>query len=177
MTQLLKWPDHWLTRHPVPRTPWEEIFQLSLPAIEHDPEFPMGAYYLKELRTIRMGTGRQNGKTSWALDKLREIQESVLIVRDKTHRELISPMVGRKVSLNLVGTASVAKVIDDFHATAMPRVFTCLDLKAHTFRETQKSIDLKLVIIDDASQNTKLFDIYGYLAKLKNPNLVIIALG
>lgn len=177
MDQLTNWPSEWFTREPVLRTPWEEIFQLSLPNIKHDPQFPFGAYYLKELRTLRLGGGRQNGKTTWALDKLREIQESVLIVRDKTHRELISPLVGRKVSLSLVGPESVAKAIDDFHSTTMPRVFTCLDLKAHTFRETQKSIDLKLVIIDDASQNTKLFDIYGYLAKLKNPNLVIVALG
>lgn len=176
------WPVEWLTRQPVPRTPWEEIFQLSLPAIEHDEQFPFGAYYLKELRTIRMGSGRQNGKTGWALEKLDQIPESIVIVRDKPHREAMLPQVRRRMSMRVEAgekdpLGAINHMIDQFHAKTLPRVFTCLDLKAQTFRSAQEKIDLKMVIIDDASQNTKLFDIYGHLARLQNPNLVIVALG
>lgn len=167
---------------------WEGIFQQSLCFIR-----PVAEWWetdtlatLRDHRTIHMGGGRQNGKTEWAVGKLVD-DGTIIVARDKHMRQAIDRMYTLKnlrESITITIPADcpnpyevVEGLLKEYHKACVPNVFTAMDLAAIIRTEPEKLKHVTKVIIDEASYNTKIFDIYRSLVDLKRPDLIIVALG
>lgn len=167
---------------------WEGIFQQSLHCIRDVAEWweVDSLATLRDHRTIHMGGGRQNGKTEWAVGKLSD-DGTIIVARDKHMRQAIDRMYTLK---NLKKTVTITIPADcpnpydvvegllkEYHKACVPNVFTAMDLQSIIKNEPEKLKYVTQVIIDEASYNTKIHDIYRALVELKSPDLIIVALG
>lgn len=175
--------------HVVPRVvDWEALFQQSLCYLSpNDDWWQLSELQsLRELRTIRIGGGRQCGKTEWAVGKLSDTG-TIIVARDKAARQDIN----RRFTLNNLNETItltipahcpnpyelVEELLGEYHKATVPNVFTSMDLQSIITNEPGKLKHVTTVIIDEASYNTKIHDIYRSLVDLKRPDLIIVALG
>lgn len=178
------WPEVKMPTH----VGWESIFQQSLcylaPVVEWWQMDNLTA--LRDLRTIHMGGGRQNGKTEWAVTKLAD-EGTIIVAKDKYMRQAIDRMYTLKnlrESITITIPADcpdpyevVEGLLKEYHKVCVPNVFTAMDLATIIKNEPEKLKHVTKVIIDEASYNTKIHDIYRSLVELKRPDLIIVALG
>lgn len=173
---------------------WESVYQIlgekifGTPAVA-DSWIPMNTF-LREKRTFWMGGGRQNGKTAWALTKLRENKHTILIARDRSLRDsMVQTMTelrsGETITITLDGddkdpVGTVKNIMDEVEILRRPRIFTVTDLTAYLkviSEDNSKYIPIKRIIIDDASHNNKLGELFQLLGSLADPDLQIIAIA
>lgn len=166
---------------------WNGIYEASLKAVGHCQELRLHpADALRQLRTIHMGGGRQNGKTAWAVNML-STDGTIVVACNKDMRQDINRRFCLK---NLTETITITipadcanpydvveGLLQEYHRATVPNVFTLMDLTAILEKEPEKLRGVNRVIIDDFSYNTKVRDIYVVLANLDNPDLIVVALN
>lgn len=141
---------------------------------------------LRNLRTIHMGGGRQNGKTGWAVNML--ANEGIIIVaKDKLMRQEIEAMYvlkNPKKAIHLTIPADCdnpGELVEELLAThrnsARRKVFTVMDLQEILKENPSKLKDVSHVIIDDASYNTRTNEVYKVFGDLGMTETVFIALN
>lgn len=167
---------------------WEGIYQQSLCFVRPVTEWweADALATLRDHRTIHMGGGRQNGKTDWAVDKLAD-DGTIIVARDKYMRQAIDrkyTLKNLRESITITIPADcpnpyevVEGILKEYHKASVPNVFTAMDLATIIKNEPEKLKHVTQVIIDEASYNTKIHDIYRSLVELKRPDLIIVALG
>lgn len=171
----------------IPAVDWMGIYETAKNAVSHQPCLRLPAdVALRELRTIHMGGGRQNGKTSWAVNMM-AFDGTIVIARDKVTRQAIN----RKylllnppghISINIPADCPdpagvIEGILQDYYKAGIPKVFTLMDLASILDKEPEKLAGINRVIIDDFSYNTKIRDIYTTLACLDNPDMIVVALN
>ena len=166
---------------------WDNLEQGNIYKTFHQGNWTH-AQWLREFRTIRLGGPRQTGKTNWAVKKMRENQGTIIVSRDKAERDAVIGMasVGRTANKTITLTLDVADkdpmatvmgVMSEFMAANQIRVFTYKDLETLAETDLARLKTFNRVIIDDASTNTKLRDIYEILGKIENIEMEVVALG
>lgn len=141
---------------------------------------------LRNLRTIHMGGGRQNGKTGWAVNML--ANEGIIIVaKDKLMRQEIEAMYvlkNPKKAITLTIPADCdnpGELVEELLAThrnsSRRKVFTVMDLHEVLRESPTKLKDVSHVIIDDASYNTRTNEVYKVFGDLGMPETIFIALN
>jgi hypothetical protein len=163
------------------------IYDSSRYAISHCPELRLHpADALRQLRTIHMGGGRQNGKTDWAVNML-ATDGTIVIACNKDMRQDINRrfcLRNMKDSITITIPSDcvnpyevVEGLLKEYHKATVPNVFTLMDLTAILEKEPEKLRGVNRAIIDDFSYNTKVRDIYVALANLGNPDMIVVALN
>lgn len=166
---------------------WMGIYGASINAVTHCAELRLTpADALRQLRTIHMGGGRQNGKTAWAVNMLAH-DGTIVVACNKDLRQDINRrfcLLNMKDTITITIPADcvnpydvVEGLLKEYHKATVPNVFTLMDLTAILEKEPEKLRGVNRVIIDDFSYNTKVRDIYAALASLENPDLIVVALN
>lgn len=161
---------------------------------------------LKDLCTIHMGAGRQNGKTAWAIKQVLN-GHAVIISRDKNLRDATLKTLNEEFAKTPAGIRAIGEerdgkkvinitldaedpnpamtvnfVLAQYKLANQRNVYTALDLQS---MDTDIDVidthfgHVKLIIIDDASHNSKLPEIYNWLADNISPKqeITIVQLG
>jgi hypothetical protein len=166
---------------------WSGIYDSSRYALSHRPELRLApADALRQLRTIYMGGGRQNGKTHWAVGELTD-PGTIIVAKDKQMRQAINRMyclqnLNRPFTVTIPAQCPdpyvlVEELLQEYHTAVRSNVFTLMDLESILTTDPSKLNWVKRVIIDDATHNCKLREVYLALAKLNYPDMIVVALG
>lgn len=141
---------------------------------------------LRALRTVHMGGGLRNGKTSWAVSKLSE-DGHIIVARDKLSRnstERMYYLVNPRRVINITIPAehpnpheAVEELIASLHKNARRKVFTVMDLLEIVKEAPEKLSHVTHVIIDDATYNTRTNEVYKVFADLKMFDTTFVALS
>lgn len=141
---------------------------------------------LRNLRTVHMGGGRQNGKTGWAVRML-DNEGTIIVAKDKLMRQEIEAMYVLKnprKAIHLTIPADCdnpSELVEQLLAThrnsARRKVFTVMDLQEILKESPSKLKDVSHVIIDDASYNTRTNEVYKVFGDLGMTETMFIALN
>lgn len=155
---------------------------------------------LQEYCTINMGSHRQNGKTDWAIQKVIEGSAVIIardrVLRDETLRKVTlefaktehgAAVTREKGKINIVidekdpnPSQTVDFILAQFKLASQRNVYTSRDLVG--IADMEHGVEthfshVKLVIIDDASNNSRLSEIYRWLADNIHHDITIVKLG
>jgi len=150
---------------------WAKIYKTMLPIVAISKEARVTQCFsapaaLRELRTITIGGGRQNGKTYWAIGEVLADDSTIMVCKDAALRN-----------------HAVERYKDRYgHGGALKsrrKFFTANDLESMDQALLAKILKkTKRVIIDEARYNSKLTLIYNYLGQHADiDNIIIIQLG
>lgn len=181
---------------PAVHNDWDSIYTLSQKTlVQHARLWKLFqemrcsvAFFLKDLRTIHMGSGRQNGKTTWALEKMRESVGTIVIARDKHMRDAmigraaIGKQTGKAITISVDATdpdpmGTVNMLMQAYLAANGARIYTYKDLQSMVEADPSFIKTVERVIIDEAKHNRMLSSIYDLLGTSGNPEIEVIALA
>lgn len=171
-----------------PAVDWTGVYDALLYAVVDIPDVwgMKNHIALREYRTLRMGGGRQNGKTGWAVNKL-AFDGYIIVAKDKDARQaterkyfLKNPRQEIKITIP-ADCPNPSDVVDQLLATfakaSRRKVYTVMDLQSIATEAPEKLAHITHVIIDDATFNTRTNDVYKVFAELNMFNTTFVALN
>lgn len=162
---------------------------------------------LREFFTVRMGSGRQNGKTTWAIGKVLEGRTVIIskdrdlrdataarlkeMRRDDPHGHANATKVGKEIILTLSADdkdpmRTVEFLLAQYDIASRRHVYTYRDLETITMGEPDVISaelerhfgDVNTFILDDASYNNERMKIYSWLARnFRERRINVVQLG
>lgn len=167
---------------------WDGVYDALLPVVTDIPsDWGVNNYTaLREFRTIRMGGGRQNGKRSWAVDRL-ATPGYIIVAKDKDMRQSIDRMYCLKNPQQVIKITIpadcpnpydvVEEYLNTFRKNSYRKVFTVMDLQTIAAETPEKLAHVTHVIIADASFNTRTGEVFKVFAGLKMFKTIFVALN
>lgn len=137
---------------------------------------------LREFRTMRLGGGRQSGKTSSLVERLITDTDSILFVKSAIIRESIIKDWKTRLESNISTMNFLTPADANFHERIVSQhAFGSSDnqTKRNFFEKPIMKKAPKLVMIDDASFHVHFFVnvLYDWIAETADPDPVIVLMG
>lgn len=139
-------------------------------------------FVLRNIRTVYLGSGRQNGKTEWALRTMLNDPGTIFIARDVTHRkmaiqaaDLLSQSINegrfenKAVSITIPPYVSdpaeiIESAFNEVKCKHRWHIYTATDVEKILKNKPETFPSVKRVIIDDALHNHKTSKVYDMIA-------------